>query len=130
MILEKKKSNEYERNIEIIANYLRHKGYDHIRAQALDDYQEPAELKKMGEDEGYKPDLTARRDASKYYFEIVDYSQKDKDAVVTKWMLLSALAKQRTGELFLMVPHGKLNFTNRIVKDYGIAAQILPIKNI
>ena len=130
MIVEKKKNNEYEKNIATIANYLEEKGYENIRAQMLEDYKEPAELKRMGEEESFKPDLTARRNDSKYFFEIVDYPQSDKDLVVTKWMLLSTLAKQRTGELFLMVPHGKLNFTNRIVKNYGIDAHVLPIKNI
>ncbi len=63
----------------------------------------------MGKEASFMPDLTARMNNHKFYFEIVDYPKKNKDLIVTKWMLLSTLAKQRTGELFLMVPHGKLN---------------------
>ncbi|MDO1445827.1 hypothetical protein Q0590_06170 [Rhodocytophaga aerolata] len=130
MILSKKKTPVYQKIVFSITEYLKKKGYENIQAQGIDEYQDPAHITRKGADESFTPDLTARRDGSKHYFEVVDYPKKDKNLIVSKWMILSTLAKQLNGKLHLMVPHGQMSFTNRIIQSNNIDAQVLSLKEL
>jgi hypothetical protein len=130
MILSKKKTPVYEKVVLTITEYLKKKGYENIKAQAIDAYQSPAHITRKGAGESFTPDLTARRDGVKHYFEVVDYPKKDKNLIVSKWLILSTLAKQLNGKLHLMVPHGQMSFTNRIIQSNNIDAHVLSLKEI
>lgn len=130
MILSKEKTPVHEKVLRTITSYLKKKGYENIKAQGIDEYQDPAHITRKGANESFTPDLTARRDGIKHYFEVVNYPKKDKSLIVSKWMILSTLAKQLNGKLHLMVPHGQMSFTNRILQSNNIEAHVLSLKEI
>lgn len=130
MILAKIRTPEHEKMMHSVAGYLQNQGYERIKAQMLDEYEQPAELKKRGSEQSFTPDLTARKNGNKHYFEIVSYPQKDQELVVSKWMVLSTLAQQLDGKFFLVVPHGKMSYTNRIIQHHSIAANVISVKDL
>lgn len=99
------------------------RGYKQIRAN-VPDFETPARLSRPNEDESFIPDATGVLNGRKSYFELAMKSD-DIQEVITKWKLLSNLASFKEGRFFLIVPHGNLAFTNRILKKYPIRAEIL-----
>ncbi|MFW5700913.1 MAG: hypothetical protein ACOCWM_04410 [Cyclobacteriaceae bacterium] len=108
--------------LDIIIN----KGFKNIRAD-YKDYEKPAKLKLKGSDQEVIPDFTAKEEDGKYYFEIVRKAKRDKKAVVHKWTLLSTLANLRNGKFILLVPHGTLTYTRKLVEEHNIDAEIIKI---
>ncbi|CAN5222911.1 hypothetical protein BH23BAC1_BH23BAC1_26600 [soil metagenome] len=106
---------------------IKAKGFEHIRA-SISDYEDPAPLTKKGTEKSFIPDITARTSQGKSYFEIVPKSTSNIKNLVDKWTLLSSLAQHRNGTFFLLVPHGKLSFTNKLIEKHSISADILKIK--
>lgn len=113
-----------------LAGYLRKKGYENIRAQAIDGYDDPSGLQNQHSAQSFTLDITARKNGDKHFFEIVDYPQKEQKLTVSKWMVLSTLAQRLAGNLVLVVPHGKMSFTNRILRSHGIQADVLSAKEL
>lgn len=102
------------------------RGYQNVRAN-LDGYDTPAKLSRAKEDdEAFIPDATGVLNGKKSYFELAQKTD-DLQEVVTKWKLLSNLASYKNGKLFLVVPHGHLAFTNRILNNYPIQAEVIKI---
>jgi hypothetical protein len=130
MILSKEQTPVHTKILSSITDYLKKKGFENIRVQGIDSYDNPAHITRQGADEAFTPDLTARKNGGKHYFEVVNYAKKDKDLVVSKWMILSTLAKHLKGHLYLMVPHGQMSYTNRILQANQIEAQVLSLKEI
>ncbi len=130
MILAKDRTPGYEQMMTNLAGYLHNRGYENIRAQAIEGYDDPSGLQKKDSSQSFTPDITARKNGDKHFFEIVDYPQKEQDLIVTKWMLLSTLARRMDGSLVLVVPHGKMSFTNRILRSHGIQANVLSARDL
>lgn len=105
---------------------LKDKGFENIRVD-LDDYEKPSKLQKKGSPKAYIPDLTAKQDDGKCYFEIVRKSENNEGEQIEKWSLLSTLAKHRNGKFFLLVPHGKLNYTRQILEKNDIEAEVVKL---
>jgi hypothetical protein len=105
---------------------IKNKGFTNIRADH-ENYEKPAKLKLKGSDHEIVPDFTAKENDGKYYFEIVRKAKRDKQAVVHKWTLLSTMANLRNGKFILLVPHGKLTYTRKLVEEHGIDAEIIKI---
>lgn len=124
-----KNTPEYDVMINSLASYLEGKGYERIRAD-LADFEKPARLKKQGSPDAYVPDLTARKNNGKCYFEIVNTTEENKRRTVGKWQLLSTLAKSQNGKFFVLVPHGKLSYTNRILATHDITAEVVKMQAI
>lgn len=124
-----KHTPEYDAMINSIATYLEHKGYEHIRAD-LNDYERPAKLMKKGSTDAYMPDLTARKNNGKCYFEIVNTTEVNRTRTIGKWQLLSTLAESQNGKFFVLVPYGKMSYTNRILNSYNINANVLKMQSI
>lgn len=124
------KDDKYKEMISSVAEYLEGKGYQHIKADALEEYDTPAPLVRKGSERSFTPDLTARIGGGKHYFELVNYEEEDKNRIISKWMLLSTLAEHRNGKFFLLVPHGKMKYTNRIIENHKIDAEVLSMKSI
>jgi hypothetical protein len=124
---ENKKDNDDIKLIYSAIDLIKAKGFEEIRA-GISDYDNPAPLTKMGTKKSFVPDITARSSQGKSYFEIVPKSTANLKNLVDKWTLLSSLAQHRNGTFFLLVPHGKLSFTNKIIAQYSISADILKIK--
>lgn len=120
---------EYEVMVSSIASYLDKKGYERIRAD-LTDFEKPSRLMKQGSADAYVPDLTARKGAGKCYFEIVNTTEEQKLRTVGKWQLFSMLAQSQNGKFFVVVPHGKMSYTNRLLSDHNIHAEIVKMQAI
>jgi hypothetical protein len=120
-------SNSTNKLIYSAIDIIKSKGFEEIRA-GISDYENPAPLTKKGTNKSFIPDITARTSQGKSYFEIVPKSTSDTKNLIDKWTLLSSLAQHRNGTFFLLVPHGKLSFTNKLLSQYSISADILKIK--
>lgn len=105
---------------------LKDRGFKNIKADH-EDLEKPSKLVKRGGGKEMIPDLTAKLRDGKCYFEIVRKAKRDKRQVIDKWTLLSALAKHKNGEFFLLVPHGKLSYTRKILNEHKIEAEIIKI---
>ena len=105
---------------------LKGKGFKNIKAD-YEDFEKPSKLVKKGSGKELRPDLTAKLHDGKCYFEIVRKAKRDKKEVIDKWTLLSALAQHKNGTFFLLVPHGKLSYTRKILNENNIEAEIIKI---
>ena len=48
---------------------------------------------------------------------------------ISKWKLLGTLAKMKGGKLFLLAPKGHKSFTETIVKNHHLNAQVVYLEN-
>ena len=83
-------------------------GYDAPTAFSSKDGQEPL-----------TPDVTGKKFDGKYYIEIATKTE-DVQKKVSKWKLLSTLAKMKGGKLVLMAPKGHKAFAEKMVKTYQL----------
>ena len=111
----------------MIEKLVQRKGVDQIKANA-DGYETPSPIRrnKDGEEIVYIPDVTGTINGRKSYFEL-GMKAEDERSLVTKWRLLSDLAGIKNGKLYLAVPRGHMAFTNRILADYPIRAEVVKI---
>lgn len=107
---------------EAIEKVVNAKGYEGIKAN-LEEYDTPSRLHRKDE-EAFIPDITGVKAGRKSYFELAMKTDTVQEAV-TKWTLLSSLARLHNGKLYLIVPKGHLTFTQKLVKDYNILATVI-----
>jgi hypothetical protein len=108
--------------LEVIKKVVNPKGYGGIKAN-VEDFETPSRLQR-NEDEIFIPDITGVKAGKKSYFEIAVKTEDVRD-VVTKWKLLSSLARMRNGDLYLISPKGHFTFTQKLVRDNDIPATIV-----
>lgn len=102
------------------------KGFDQVKAN-MEGFETPSKIRdRKDPDKFFIPDVTGMINGRKSYFELAVKSE-DAREVVTKWRLLSDLASFRNGKLYLAVPRGHMAFTNRILADYNIKAEVVKI---
>ena len=101
------------------------KGFDSIKANA-DGYETPAKIRLKDSEDYFIPDVTGVVNGRKSYFEL-GMKVTDERQLVTKWRLLSDLASLKHGKLYLAVPRGHMAFTNRILADYPIQAEVVKL---
>ncbi len=107
--------------------WVRRKGFSKLKANLeSEDYDRPTSFSRKKAERTITPDLTAVRRGKKSYFEIA-VKAEDEQRVVSKWKLLSRLAGLRNGKFYLMAPHGHRSFASRLVKRYGINAEVVRI---
>lgn len=113
----------------LIEKVVTRKGFDDVKAN-IEGYETPAKIRRgKDSDEYYIPDVTGEVNGRKSYFEL-GLKTADEDTermLVTKWRLLSNLAAYKNGKLYLAVPRGHMAFTNRILADYPIDAEVVKI---
>ena len=113
----------YQKAIE----WVKRRGFSDLRANVESEkYDQPTSFARKKEDRTVTPDLTAVRRGNKFYFEIA-LKSKQEQRVVSKWKLLSRLAGLKNGKFYLMAPHGHRTFTTKLVKRYGINAEVISI---
>ncbi len=124
LTVEQQKGSELIR--EVVDKIVSPRGYKDIRAN-LEDYDTPSKLSRAGEDdEAFIPDITGVLNGRKSYFELALKTDKVRP-VVTKWKLLSNMAKFKNGKLFLIVPRGHFAFTSRLLNKYPIQAEVIKL---
>ena len=109
----------------VISKVVTPKGFKMIRAN-IDNFDAPSKLNRKGDNDYFVPDITGILNGRKSYFEVAMKTDKIRH-LVTKWKLLSNMARFKEGKLFLLVPKGHLAFTNKIIKDYAISAEVIKI---
>ncbi|MCB0622058.1 MAG: hypothetical protein KDC43_20345 [Saprospiraceae bacterium] len=109
----------------LVEKVVQPKGYDQIRVNS-EGYDMPAEIKSQESDKVFVPDATAMRNGRKNYFELGLKTDRVRP-LITKWKLLSNLARFRGGKLFLVVPRGHHAFVKRILRDYPVEAKVVKI---
>lgn len=110
----------------LLDKVVKGKGFDEIKAN-VDGYETPAKIRRgKDSEEYYIPDVTGEVNGRKSYFEL-GMKTEDERELVTKWRLLANLADYKNGKLYLAVPRGHMAFTNRILADYPIKAEVVKI---
>lgn len=118
-------SGKHQEVMDKSVDYVQNLGFEDIRARH-EDYDEPAQLKMMGEDKSFIPDITAVKNGGKYYFEIADRTE-DENEVVGKWKLMATLASMKGGDLRVFVPYGSMKYTTEILEKKSIKAEIIKL---
>jgi 2'-5' RNA ligase len=113
--------------IEAAVTIAKRKGYDEIKAQAHEAYEEPKSFVQKTNNDSFTPHLTAKNLLSKSYFEVAEkvIDETRKKRLLRKWRLLETLAQRNNGNLFLLTPHGSFAFTQRLINKYNIQAQVV-----
>jgi len=110
----------------LLDKIVKKKGFENVRANA-EGYETPAKIRRGKDTEEYFiPDCTGEVNGRKSYFELGMKSDDERE-LVTKWRLLSSLANYKHGKLYLAVPRGHMAFTNRILADYPIQAEVVKL---
>lgn len=116
--------------IESVVEHLRKKGFEKIKVDN-GEFDKPSKLTRRETGEEFVPNITAVKGNGKCYFEFVDKSKQVQRKLIDKWSLLSAFAEFKDGKLFLIVPNGKLSYTQRLLQNNeAINADIMPLKII
>ncbi len=122
------KESKFEKYLKSAVQLLESKGYDEIKAAELPDYEDPTGFTQTSKDKSIQPDLTARTTLGKHYFEIVDKKSDNKTQKASEWKLFSKLAKIKNGKFFLLVPHGKMSYTRRVLAKNNIEAELMKLQ--
>ncbi len=109
--------------LEKALTWVQQKGFFNIKA-VHDDFETPSKFTKVGEEEPYVPNITGFLRGSKHYVEVATKSE-DEGRVVSKWKLLSMVAANKGGRLYLLAPRGHKSFTQQLVKDHQITARVV-----
>ncbi len=118
-------STKYKESIDRAVDYVENLGFENIRAR-YEGYEDPATLRLKGSDVSFTPDITATKNGAKFYFEIADRNEEVGD-VAGKWKLMATLASMKQGDLRIFVPYGSMKYTNEILKNKDIHAEVIKL---
>ncbi|MBR9832767.1 hypothetical protein [Acidiluteibacter ferrifornacis] len=102
---------------------VKRKGFDDIRSVSKD-YDSPVPFKKKDSEIQFTPDITAKNRRGKHYFEIAQKTD-DVNQIVSKWKLLSTMADLKNGQLNILIPFGQNKFTEQLVHEHDIKANLI-----
>jgi hypothetical protein len=125
MLAEARTGEKYQELLERAVEMVESRGFDQIRTQ-LDGYDEPQPFLQQKEDITYVPDISAKNDKGKFYFEIAQKTE-DVEHLVSKWKLLSTVASMKKGGLNILIPYGHNRFTEEIIDQYNIKANLIKL---
>ena len=109
-------------------NWAKKKGFSQIKAQ-LDNFEEPTHYHKADGDKPFIPNITAKKFGKKSYFELATKTE-NQQRKISKWNLLSTLARMKGGNLYLLTPKGHKAFVERMMRKYDLEAQLIYMPNI
>ncbi len=113
--------------IEKAIKWAEKQGLKKIRAN-YEDYSTPTQYTQKGEDNAFVPDVTGFKKGKKTYVEVA-LKVENISRKVSKWKLLSTLAKMKGGRLVLLAPRGHKAFTERILDKYNLEAKLVYLPN-
>jgi hypothetical protein len=120
-----KQMKSYDR----VIDWLDRHGYKDIKAN-IEGYDTPMGFTQQKDGELLVPDVSAKSLSAKYYSEIAK-KPKDKNIIqdlVSKWKLLSFMAKRKGGKLYLFAPYGSKSFVRDMMQQYNIDAELYYLK--
>ena len=101
------------------------RGFTDVKSK-LDGYEDPISFDKKGDDTNYTPDITAEENHGKAYFELARKTD-EVTSLVSKWKLLSTIAKMKKGSFHIIVPYGQNKFTQEILDKYPVEADLIKL---
>lgn len=111
------KQEYYEQAI----NWAKQKGFSDIKAN-FGDYDAP--VKYTSDQRSFTPDITGQKRGAKSFIEIALKTDEIRRRI-TKWKLLAQLSAIKGGRLILLAPNGHKSFTERILKQHNLSAQVI-----
>lgn len=125
MLQQTRSKTSYNELLSSVIERVKKQGYDNIKAD-LGDYESPYQLIGQTKDVNFTPDVTATKNDGKAYFEISTKVDNPND-LINKWKLLETLASMKKGKFQIFVPHGHMKFTQELVRDNNINAQVIKL---
>ena len=116
---------EKDQYFEEAINWAQKHGFNNIKAN-YESYESPVQFSMVNGDSTFTPDITAYKYEDKYYIEIATKTDQP-DEVVAKWSLLSSVAQNKGGKLFLLAPKGHKAFADRMIKKHRVDAQLVDL---
>ena len=120
MFADNRNTTGYPKLVEDTIKALKKKGYKIFQA-FHPDYEPPAEIKSTSQENGYTPDIKAKKNEgdAPSYVDIAEKVSKDQlQRLVTKWELLSTIAKIKHGQFFIVTPSGTITLTKDLLEKY------------
>lgn len=124
-MLKESRGSKYDEKVEEVIRKLVRRGYTDVRA-SIEPYESPKSIVGQGNATEFVPDVTAEKWGGKGYFEIAKKEENPSD-LASKWKVLEILAKMKNGDFQIFVPHGSMQFTQRIVQEYNIQAELVKL---
>lgn len=124
-MLKESRGYNYKKKLQEAIKNVKKGGYEEIKA-SIDPYQSPKAIVSQSSDLAFVPDLTAQKKGAKAYFEISKRGD-DPEQVGSKWRLLSMMANMKKGVFKIFVPYGSMPFTQRVINQYNIKAELVKI---
>lgn len=112
-----------EKMIRKAIDWAQKKGMHSIKS-VIDDYEDPKSFIRQKTNNPMRPDITAFLRSKKRYIEIADRNTENLNRMVTKWKLLSKLARHSGSKFFILAPYGHKAFAERIVDRYNIRSEV------
>ncbi len=123
MIYLDKKENE-EALIDSI-NYLKHKGFENIKAD-VEGYETPKSYLKKDSDVTITPDIIAERAGIKHYFEI-SLKSEEPHLLKSKWRFLDVLTRMKNHRFKIITRRGHYKFTEEMLSDLNLNKKLIKL---
>lgn len=121
-----KEKKQNDNPIQAGVNLLMKKGFKKIKADVLEDYEDPKSLVKASNQDAFTPDITMVKNGRRFFCDIALKTEKIR-RLVSKWRLMETLAAVKESKLYLLVPRGSLSFTKSLVKQYNINTVVVKL---
>ncbi len=122
-----KKNSKTEALYSKAVHWVKRRGFSKVKVNTdLEEFDKPTSFNREDADKAVTPDITAMRRGRKSYFEIAIKGANER-FLVTKWKLMARLARLKQGKFYLLAPHGHRTFANRLIKRYGINAEVVSL---
>ena len=122
MLKKSREAASYQERLKKVIENVKKMGYTDIRAD-IDEFETPPRLISKSNNIEFVPDVVARKNGNKGYFEI-SKKEKDINELINKWSALSTLADIRNGIFRIYVPHGHMKFTRELLTAHSIQAEV------
>lgn len=123
MLKHSRNQEKYVLKINKVIEKVKKQGFTDIRAD-VGDYDKPPRLISKSKKIDFIPDVVARKNGTKGYFEI-SKKEKDTNDLINKWSALSTLAEMKNGLFRIYVPHGHMKFTRQLLTAHDIKAEVI-----
>jgi hypothetical protein len=123
MLKHSSNNESYVKKVNKVIEKVKKQGFTDIRAD-IGDYDKPPRLISKSTKIDFMPDVAARKNDTKGYFEL---SKKEKDTkdLINKWSVLSTLADMKNGIFRIYVTHGHMKFTRQLLTAFEINAEVI-----
>ena len=115
-------------NVELLEQSVQHlqdKGFEDIKAD-LDGYETPKSFRRKGSDLVITPDITAKRDGRKHFFEVSVKSEKP-TLLKTKWRFLDVMTGLKDHRFKIITARGHYSFTRQMLDDLNLEKKLIKL---